>query len=300
MATQNEELNLFLSATKDQFIRCLEVVWSVRLNTDKLINAWILVDQLPDVDVDFKKHRINVNLVDAKKLNLESTHERILDDKYPTLGYGRLFITKIVPSEVKKLLYLDTDIYAYSNIDELYGIDVDSKYAAVVVDISAQCFAKDELARTKVTKYFNAGMMLLNLDKIREDKVDDACIAFYRNPPDWYIQNNLCINDQTILNYCFKENVLFVNPKFNIQVLAFGYPHYNKFINTFQWKDLKHMVQNGVFVHAQGGAKPWDFERFLHWQPYQLMGRIWVFDVWNRIKKSLLLNMPQVKELYNV
>lgn len=298
MATQNEEVNLFLSATKDQFIRCLEVVWSVRLNTDKLINAWILVDQPPDLDVDFKKHRINVNLVDAKNLNLESTHKRILDDKYPTLGYGRLFITKIVPSEVKKLLYLDTDIFAYHNIDELYSIDVSGKYAAVVMDISAQCFAKDELARTKVTKYFNAGMMLLNLDKIREDKVDDACIAFYRNPPDWYIQNNLCINDQTILNYCFKENVFFIDPKFSIQVLAFGYPQYDKFINTFQWKDLKHIVQNGVFVHAQGKAKPWDFEQFLHWQSYQLQKRIWMFDVWNNIRKNLLSQFPQLKNFY--
>ena len=136
-----------------------------------------------------------MNIVDAKNLKLDTTHEKIVNDSYPTLGYGRLFIAKIVPAEVKKLLYLDTDVYAYSSIDELYDTDVSGKYAAAVLDVSVQCFAKDELERTKVSKYFNAGVMLLNLDKIREDKVDDACIDFYFNPPEWYIQGNMCIKD---------------------------------------------------------------------------------------------------------
>ena len=150
---------------------------------------------MPSFNVDYKKYKINMNIIDAKNLKLDTTHEKIVNDSYPTLGYGRLFITKIVPAEVKKLLYLDTDVYAYDNIDELYDTNVDGKYAAVVLDVSAQSFAKDELERTKVSKYFNAGVMLLNLDKIREDKVDDACIDFYFNPPEWYIQGNMCIKD---------------------------------------------------------------------------------------------------------
>ena len=300
MINQDNSVNLFLSTTINQFVHCLEVIWSIRLNTDREINAWVLVDQLPSFNVDYKKYKINMNIVDAKNLKLDATHEKIVNDSYSTLGYGRLFITRIVPAEVKKLRYLDTDIYAYNNINELYDTNIDGKYAAVVLDVSVQCFAKNELKLTKVSKYFNAGMMLLNLDKIREDKVDDACIEFYFNPPDWYIQNDLCIKDQTILNYCFKENVLFVNPKYSIQTLTFGYGQYNEYIKQFGYADLQQLISSGVLVHMQGKAKPWDFEQFLHWQSYQLMSRIWVFDIWNSIKKSLLLNMPQVKELYNI
>lgn len=261
----NNEINIFMSCTKNQFIRCLEVIWSIRLNTARQISAWVLMDQRIDVDVSLKKYQIDLNIIDAQALSLSNTHKDVVSNEYPTLGYGKLFISKVVSDEIKKILYLDTDIFAYHNIDELYDIDVSGKYAAVVMDISAQFFAKDELARTNVTKYFNAGMLLLNLDKIREDKVDDACIAFYHNPPDWFIQNKLCIFDQTILNYCFKENVSFISPKFNIQVLAFGYPQYDQFIKTFKYDNLQQLVLDGILVHAQGGAKPWNFESFLHW-----------------------------------
>ena len=77
-----------------------------------------------------------MNIVDAKNLKLDATHEKIVNDNYSILGYGRLFITRIVPAEVKKLLYLDTDIYAYNNINELYDTNIDGKYAAVVLDVS--------------------------------------------------------------------------------------------------------------------------------------------------------------------
>ena len=76
-------------------------------------------------------------MIDSKNLNLDKTHEMIVNHEYPMLGYGRLFITKVIPQEIKKILYLDTDIFAYKNIDELYDIDLYDKYAGVVLDITA-------------------------------------------------------------------------------------------------------------------------------------------------------------------
>jgi len=78
----------------------------------------------------------------------------------------RSVYSKIFP-ELDKILSLDIDTIVTENIDELWDIDISNYYIAGVRDTPE--FNKNGL-------YVNGGVLLCNLKKIREDKMDEKMI----------------------------------------------------------------------------------------------------------------------------
>jgi len=75
-------------------------------------------------------------------------------------------MSKILPKEIDKILYLDIDTLLIGPIDELWNIDISNSYCAG---------AKEPKKETDFS-YINTGVLLMNLKKIREDKKDDEWI----------------------------------------------------------------------------------------------------------------------------
>lgn len=291
-------MNILLSCTKDQLIRCLEVIWSVKMNTKNQIESWILVDEDVHVPEDLARFGITVHLVKTEQFNLDKSP--LMKDtikNFPPMIYGRLFAEKFLPDTIDKILYLDTDICVYNEIDSLYDMNIDGFYCAACRDISIEIFARSELIKRNVRRYFNSGVLLLNMSQIRADKISDSLMETYFNPPQNFV-GNAWWHDQSILNFCFKENVRFVDPKWNIQSILFGYKQYDEYIKSYGYANLDDLFKRGSVSHAQGGAKPWNFERFLNWQPYQLLYRVWQFNVWNNVKNSLISKVVGINDLY--
>lgn len=291
-------MNLLLSCTKNQLIRCLEVIWSVKMNTKNQIESWILVDDDVHVPKDLARFGITVHLVKIDQFNLDKSP--LMKDtikNFPLMVYGRLFVEKFLPDNVDRILYLDTDICVYNDIDSLYSVNIDGFYCAACRDISIELFAKHELVKRNVNKYFNSGVLLMNISQMRADKIGDELLKIYFNPPLDFVEDAWW-HDQSILNLCFRENVKFLDPKWNIQSILFGYRQYDEYIKSYGYTSLKDLFKRGSISHAQGGAKPWNFEMFLNWQSYQLPYRVWQFNVWNNVKKSLVKNVGGIEDLY--
>jgi len=43
--------------------------------------------------------------------------------------------------------------------------------------------------------------------------------------------------DQTVLNYVFHEDVVFADPKYNVQAILVGYPQYTEYAKSWGYKD---------------------------------------------------------------
>ena len=292
-------MNLFLTGTYDQFIRCIEVIWSVHLNLSEHIDAWVLVEDNVGHDIDMSKDNISLHFIDATKLDLDKSPLIVVTPthKLTKYAYSRLFMSQFLPADVDKCLYLDTDVIICNRrIKELYDMQFDA-YAVCCRDISIEHFKKKELYHTGVQQYFNSGVMLFNMKKIREDELDKKLIDLFYNPLDWQRKTG-GMHDQSILNYAFHSNVIFANPCFNVQQILFAYKQYDEYARSWGYKDQIDLIRNAVISHAQGEAKPWDFEGFLHWQQFQLPYRIWQFDAWNTTRKSLVKAYPQLKCYY--
>ena len=119
--------------------------------------------------------------------------------------------------DVRKLIYLDCDIIVNLDIAELWGVDLNGKTLAAVKDpassigkFSARGLMM-KLAGCNIHEYFNAGVLVMDLDRIRSRK------DFTMEAISWlFYKGDLAPSvDQDALNSIFRGDVKFIAGKFN-------------------------------------------------------------------------------------
>ena len=94
-------------------------------------------------------------------------------DYYTKTTYFRLFIPNLYP-QYDKAIYLDSDIVVLGDIAKLYNEDIGDNLVAAVPDnvIQTNKVFQDYVERVvgiaTYKNYFNAGMLLMNLDEMRK------------------------------------------------------------------------------------------------------------------------------------
>lgn len=85
--------------------------------------------------------------------------------------------------KVNKLLYMDGDILIRDSLVDLYQINIKDKVAAVCKDIGAEVYPAPFNQRLGIhhENYFNSGIMLLNLQLMREENIKDKLIDYKCN-----------------------------------------------------------------------------------------------------------------------
>ncbi len=183
----------------------------------KLLN----LKKIADFDIDFIQ-------VDEKKFNDCPLEQGA---RLTRAAYYRLLIADFIP-DVDKILYMDCDIQVKSSLKELFSSDIKDYYLAAVEDI-------DEVKnsnRLNLKKYFNSGVLLLNLVKFRE-------IDFTSKIFDWIAvhKDQIVFHDQDVLNLYFADNVKFLDKKWNLQ----GILKSVKFRKEYKEGNLIHFIVRG-------------------------------------------------------
>jgi len=182
-----------------------------------------------------KKNPISsVSIVDVGPLYKEA----LIDSpngvtSYTPFTFLRLFADKI-PSLPSKVLYLDADTIVAKDIWELYSVDVDNYEFAGALDHYGKWF----LGRT----YINAGVLLLNLDRIRQTGLFEKCIELLN-------RKKVFLPDQTALNRLATDKLI-IDTKFNEQKHYRDETVIQHFAKTIKWLP---------FFHTQN-IKPWHTE----------------------------------------
>lgn len=168
------------------------------------------------------------------------------DDVYKNLGPQHKHVSKAallkfnIPQLIneERILYLDGDIIVSDDLSDLYHTDISEYYAAVIQDYFS-IIIKEDNKRIGTENYFNSGVMLLNLAKMRKDNISENLLTYKRNQKDIYYM------DQDAFNYIFDKKVTFLNYKYNFL---------NKYEETEQeiFKNIK-----PVIVHY-ADSKPWN------------------------------------------
>lgn len=154
-----------------------------------------------------------------------------------------------------KILYLDTDMIIQNDLSELFNVDIDGKYAAVVKDMAAMLLKRAE-KRLNLSDYFNSGMMLLNIKKMRKENLYDKLI-------DYKLHKDVGkFMDQDCLNAVFNDNVVFLTCKYNympINQTDFNDKQIADFYNIPQ--DLVSTFDScAAVIHLTNKEKPWNYK----------------------------------------
>ncbi len=173
-------VNILLSGNNKVFDGALSELISITNKTKEAITCYIFTMDLTRVKEDYKciddKQIEFLNKIvkeqnkNSKVIKIDVT--QIYEEEF---GHGknenayctpytllRLLADKI-PDMPEKLLYLDIDMMVAGDISELYNIDVtDYEYVAVKEKYGSKFIRYD---------YINAGMLLLNMKKIKETRL---------------------------------------------------------------------------------------------------------------------------------
>jgi lipopolysaccharide biosynthesis glycosyltransferase len=183
--------------------------------------------------------------------------------------FSRLFIGNVFP-DLRKTIYLDTDIVVLGDIAELYDTQefTEKCYFAAVPHFFPAIFhfanplrALDELRQIKST--FNAGVLLTDCSFWTEETYRK--LRYYLNWEKQFDYRLYQLNDETLLNLMFK-NYVQLDRKWN----SCGYGN-TRLISWFLKKDLRDIA----VIHWSGGHhKPWTTKNIPYgdiWRKYAVL-----------------------------
>ena len=160
-----------------------------------------------------KRYDVEVNIIEFPFTDVVSTID-ICHEYLTVETLYRLFVTDILPKELDRVLYLDCDIIVDGDVSEMYFSDMDGVSALVVKDAPGHTLFNmpERLGYPAEKGYFNAGMIMINLEYWRKHDISSKCYAFLKKNI-----GNLTFFDQDVLNVILQDSRRFVSFEYNFQ-----------------------------------------------------------------------------------
>ncbi len=245
--------------------------------------------------------------------------EQYFDFSFNTTGWNeivlaRLLVDRILPNEIKRVIYLDGDTIVRGNLSDMWNIDLGDKTLAMSVETTVNRKNKAVLG-LEDELYYNAGVLLIDLDKWRSLDCGKRIIEYYEAH-----NGRLFANDQDAINAVLKDEIYQLLPSYNFCNTYTQYPYWflrqlvkpQKYIEKNIYEECK---RNPIIIHYLGEDRPWrrgnthkyktDYERYLgmtEWaDTQQEEGWELYFVVWKcfntitkpfpRLRYSIITNM---------
>lgn len=237
-----KDVNLFF-ACDDNYIPCLSVVFKSMknyINEDRdykikvMHGGNICKENQERIIKAYYATNFEIEFVDVSSYieNIcELLHTR---DYYSKSTYFRLFIPKMYP-QLTKALYLDSDIVLLDDVAKLYDVDIDDYYVGAIPDEAVAMvpefreYVENRIGVKKYSEYFNAGILLMNLEKLRSINFEDLFVDLlqavkYNVAQDQDYLNAICLNNVKYIDLCWNKMPL---PNDEIKEEELKLIHYN-------------------------------------------------------------------------
>ena len=207
----------------------------------------------------------SLNASDKKLLNKFASNDiciKILDikndyadfaNRNPNMSNTTFLKFKIstLLNKYDKILYIDTDTIILKDLTNLYNTDLKDTYAGVVGDYYLTNAGLNKKFGLNI--YFNAGVILFNAKKIREENL----IKVFEKT---YLENDEIFeyHDQDTLNVVFNNNITILPVEYNWMVSNLYFKH--KEIKNFYNITTNLTEYSPSIVHFTIRLKPWKYK----------------------------------------
>lgn len=171
--------------------------------------------------------------------------------QYPQEMYYRLLTPQLLPGDVHRVLYLDPDTLVINPLRPLWETDLGGCiYAAASHKGKTELVAGINQVRLGTeSKYFNSGVLLIDLDAARREVVPEEIFAYVEHHG-----RELVLPDQDVLNALYGERTL------ELDDAVWNYDARN--FNTYLLRsggecDLDWVLSHTSILHFCGKSKPW-------------------------------------------
>lgn len=190
----------------------------------------------------------NVNVLYVRKIINSELEVLRAKNHVSSAAFIKTILTSLLP-EVDKVIYLDSDLLVLEDIGMLWDL-VDSKVELAAVRSASYFIDNEHLGLKKDDETFNSGLMVMNLDLMRQNQRETQLLTFLK------LKNEVTsLNDQAAFNSVFKYNWLKLDLRWNVYVQNFIFGNQKL---RYKNKDIKKSRMNPYIVHFNGSVKPWD------------------------------------------
>lgn len=152
----------------------------------------------------------------------------------------RFIMPKLLVSVTDQLIYLDSDIICLQSLNKITEYNIDNYIAGVISDTKDMQQTISKMYNIDSTKYFNAGVLLINTKKWCEENISEKALTMINDG------NIYKFADQDVLNILLENKTLLLPIKFNTKIKIS--------IDAHQEKEIRPYT---VILHYISQNKPW-------------------------------------------
>ena len=201
-----------------------------------------------------------VFFIDAKK-TLDGLDYDLNLDRGSIASYARLFIGSMLPDDVKKVIYLDSDTLIRDSLEGLYNYELKPFIIGGIRDSFSE-LNKRVFGIEKGGLMVNAGVLVIDLIKWRKNEVEKHIYQLLEK------KQKIFQGDQGVVNTIFHGNVKEIPLKYDVMSYLYDFTYeemmlYRKPDNYFKKEDIVDAVNNPVIVHFSSSFRsyrPWERE----------------------------------------
>lgn len=192
--------------------------------------------------------------------------------RWPIATWARVFIPDLLPQEQGVLLYCDIDLLICRDLTELFLSPLQGKAIGVVLEHVSHAgshFNERLGIPQSAPGYFNAGVMLMDLDVFRQQHLVARVMAYAEDHRD-----QLTCLDQDALNGALCDNLQRLHPRWNwhdglTRLLLWRTPGSGPCRGSPLEDAVDAALHPGI-LHFQGPKKPWNYSYRLERKRYEL------------------------------
>jgi len=250
-------MNFAISLDNNYVMPCLALVTSIFENNKAHdCKVYLLTDGLTDENVGRFERLKEIYHQDifVKKLDPDLYRGLPFYKRYTFATYNRFIIADLI--EDKKVIYLDGDIIVRKDLKEMWETNIEGYACGVIEDQRGDDIFVHN--RNKIgTPYFNAGVLLINLDYWREHHIGQIMAQYLKDHTDTCL-----FPDQDAANKTLSGKVVYLDYKYNFQEDWFQ-PQNEWQIHFSKWDKIVADREDPAIVHYCRGLKPW-FKECVH------------------------------------
>lgn len=206
-----------------------------------------------------------IQITDSLLRDIEEVHkpqgsESVITkaDYVSIASFYRLLIPELLPNQFEKAIYLDSDLVVRGNLEQLWQAELGENYVLAAQDtwipyISSRTglLNYQKLGISPDLKYFNAGVLVINLKKWRSDKITAQSINYFKQNIQyvgWY--------DQGVLNGLLAGQWGELDPRWNCSPSSvYGFSSWKE--SPFTEEVYNNLIRDPYIIHYVSNKKPW-------------------------------------------
>lgn len=241
-------INILISVNNYYLDKVETMLHSLRRYNNENIMVYLINHSLGNNEIKKFREYLQRHLkINFEEINVsETVFEQlpICATRFSVEMYYRVIAQFLLPKSVDRIMWLDADIVVCGNISDFYHQDFEDKLLAACPD--ALCDSeeivtiKSKLGLPKEHIYFNSGVLLLNIEALREKTQINEIVKKAQS-----ISKNFTYPDQDLLNYLYSGQIKYCDQnRYNCQAMSL------ERLTEEQNDDI-------IVLHYAGLQKPW-------------------------------------------